>query len=390
MVLLLMPALLLSAVDDVTPPQTPPETAPPATTVDAPAVTEPPTTTPPAPERFKLISLDLKGANVTPQDLSLLSGLLAVELGAYEALEVVSGAEVRQLVELEGEKAMLGCEASASCLAEIAGALGARLVAFGELGRLGKRYVLNLSLHDSKTNRSVGRASLQGEDIEGLADGMTEASITLVEPFLQSENASTKRTGNSRIKAPRVPRDEPAAVNWRRSGGGIAAVVGGVGFAGAYAASTLLPPLLNSKAEITETLLIPVGGPFIVLSSVERGGDGSQDNFDPTLLLLGFGSAQALFGLSAVVGSLAWSTAVINEEPATTGAAQAWRWGLLGGGAAAVGGAVAIDTLVASSNDRNLDAVDVTGAALYVVGGTAMVLSLAMNPFIASQPEGAE
>lgn len=266
-----------------------------------------------ATERVKVISLDLKGSNVAPEDVSLLSGLLAVELGAYEALEVVSGAEVRQMIELEGEKQMLGCESSASCLGEIAGALGARLVAFGEVGRLGTRTVLNLSLHDSATNKNVGRASLQGDGVEQLADGVAEAVATLVEPFLLREKLSTTRTGRTRI----VARDgaPEAGGSWLRPTAGVGAVVGVAAFAVLYASSASVPFLVpRASPRFRLTMLVPLAGPFLALGPVHAENDRIDDGFlngesEDTLILVGLGVGQIAGVLAAVAGGATWALA---------------------------------------------------------------------------------
>lgn len=52
----------------------------------------------------------------------------------------------------------MGCGDS-SCLAEIAGAMGAEFVVFGDVGKLGETFVINLNLFDNNAVRpSVGRS----------------------------------------------------------------------------------------------------------------------------------------------------------------------------------------------------------------------------------------
>jgi hypothetical protein len=60
------------------------------------------------------------------------AGLIPVELAPVTSFDVLSTADVQQMVELEAEKAAMGC-ADNSCLAELAGALGADLVVYGDV-----------------------------------------------------------------------------------------------------------------------------------------------------------------------------------------------------------------------------------------------------------------
>jgi hypothetical protein len=97
-------------------------------------------------ERVKTLVMDLAvEGGADPSVVPTLSGILSAELAAYSALDVMSNADVKRLLELEGQKESVGC-GDASCLAEIAGAMGARLVVFGSLGKLGDKLIVHLNL----------------------------------------------------------------------------------------------------------------------------------------------------------------------------------------------------------------------------------------------------
>jgi hypothetical protein len=81
----------------------------------------------------------------------------------------------------------MGCD-EASCLAELAGAMGARLVVFGDANKLGTVTILTLSLFDSSKTQSVGRVSVQAATIEELPAKLPPAVRDLVREALQSEN----------------------------------------------------------------------------------------------------------------------------------------------------------------------------------------------------------
>lgn len=124
--------------------------------------------TKPAPAPVKrLLVLDPTANHVDEQTVQIVSGLLTVELAALGDLEVISGTDVRRMMDLEVEKVSLGCSAE-SCLSEIADAFGTDLVVFGNIGRLGELYILTLNLFETVTAKSKGRISVQTRTIEEL------------------------------------------------------------------------------------------------------------------------------------------------------------------------------------------------------------------------------
>ena len=124
------------------------------------------TTPAPAPVK-RLLVLDPTANHVDEQTVQIVSGLLTVELAAMGDLEVISGTDVRRMMDLEVEKVNLGCSAE-SCLSEIADAFGTDLVVFGNIGRLGELYILTLNLFETVTAKSKGRISVQTRTIEEL------------------------------------------------------------------------------------------------------------------------------------------------------------------------------------------------------------------------------
>ncbi len=67
----------------------------------------------------------------------------------YESsgLEVFGSADIAAVMELDSQKNMLGCD-DTSCLAEIAGALGAELLFVMSVGDAGARWAVNAKLID--------------------------------------------------------------------------------------------------------------------------------------------------------------------------------------------------------------------------------------------------
>jgi hypothetical protein len=129
----------------------------------------------PAPkkERDKLVVLDMVGDAVSANVRQSLAGRVAVRFSQDKRLDVLSGDDVRGMASLEAEKQAAGCDDS--CLAELAGALNARLVVSGFVGRLGSLYVVNLSLFDAQAARSISRATIEAEHVEELPAKVNDA-----------------------------------------------------------------------------------------------------------------------------------------------------------------------------------------------------------------------
>jgi hypothetical protein len=179
-------------------------------------------------------------AIANPSDAKLLTDVVTVELDKLGKFDVLSNADVQQALSLEAEKQAVGCSAQ-DCLAEIAGAMGARLVVFGQLGRLEEQYLLTLNLFDSERAASAGRELLDAEDLTGLRGQLPAAVASLV------ANASlpepVEGAGQPRVlvldiawtaEAAPEPSEKPAAASaslpWLAIGGGVTAGVGVVGF----------------------------------------------------------------------------------------------------------------------------------------------------------------
>lgn len=134
-------------------------------------------------ERPRVLVLTPTSTQVEPPVLDSIASLIAVELQKQSSAEVLSASDVKKMAALEAEKSAMGCDDS-SCLAELAGALGARYVIFGDAAKLGTLTVLNLNLFDSNQAKSVGRVSVQAASLEELPKQLPRAVNELVGPSL--------------------------------------------------------------------------------------------------------------------------------------------------------------------------------------------------------------
>jgi hypothetical protein len=127
-------------------------------------------------------------------DVGLLTGLITAELAKHPGVDVVASADVRTQLELEGNRQALGCDtASASCLAELAGAMGTRLVVSGAVGRLGSEISLQLSLVDSTTGTSPGRVAVRAPTIDALTKRVPKACKDLLASLALENPARAER-----------------------------------------------------------------------------------------------------------------------------------------------------------------------------------------------------
>lgn len=135
---------------------------------------------PAAPEApLSLLVLDLEPIAVDVEKMKIINGTVVDVLSGYEQLEIVSQGDIRQMVDFEAKKQALGCDTT-SCLAEIAGAMGASYVVFGRVGRLDDVLFVQLNLFDSSKGRAVAREEVRATKLSELPDLIRPALGRLV------------------------------------------------------------------------------------------------------------------------------------------------------------------------------------------------------------------
>ncbi len=191
----------------------------------APADDAPPPTT-----RPRVLVLDPSSHVFDPATVQTITGLLIVELSADPRLDIISATDVKKLAELESDKQAVGCVDS-SCLAELAGAMGARYVIFGDVGKLGDTVVMTLNLFDSSTTLAVQRITVQAEGIGGLPSALKGKLTPLVQPLLASTTAPDatppSADGTAANSASAAAESGPGIGPWLLIGGGAAVTVVG-------------------------------------------------------------------------------------------------------------------------------------------------------------------
>ncbi len=158
-------------------------------------------------EKPKMLVMDLKATLVEEEIVTIITDLVSTELTTYTAFEIITGADMRQMAELEAEKQSVGCADNNSCLAELAGAMGARLVVFGSVGKLGKNIIVTLNLFDSEKAKSAGRENIRATSLDTLPDQIPVAVKKLVSGVLPKETEPAAAAVQPPAEA--KPRPEP-------------------------------------------------------------------------------------------------------------------------------------------------------------------------------------
>jgi hypothetical protein len=121
------------------------------------------------PARPRVLVLEPVSTVIDTPTRETIASLVLHEVARDARFDVVSIADVRHLADLEGEKQAAGCSDN-SCLAELAGALGARYVVFGAVGPLGRQFLLNLNVFDAAAATAVSRVQVRYGSVEELPD----------------------------------------------------------------------------------------------------------------------------------------------------------------------------------------------------------------------------
>jgi hypothetical protein len=154
------------------------------------SLTPPSAQTPPADpsvgRRLSVFVLDFKADGTDLDDVAkAASTRVAESLARHARLEVMTREDVVRLVELEAEKQLLSCDtAQGSCLSELAGALGADLLAFGNIARVGESLVASLTVYDARSGSPIGRRSVSATTADALRRALPAAVHDIVTPLV--------------------------------------------------------------------------------------------------------------------------------------------------------------------------------------------------------------
>ncbi len=180
------------------------------------------------PKTIKIAVMNFKAPGFEAGVVDNLYGLFVSEIDAIPGYQVVSNDEIQAMLGFEAQKNMLGCD-DTSCLAEIAGALGVDKLVAGKVGKVGKTFVINITLINQKTARVEKRVvrTVKGED-DVLIQSIMDAAHELVEqkaaasPQAQNDSApstpKTQATTTSKAKTAQADNKGQATSNKEQGG----------------------------------------------------------------------------------------------------------------------------------------------------------------------------
>lgn len=146
---------------------------------------EPVAPTTAAPARPRVLVLTPTSKAFDAGTTSTIGGLVTSELASDPQLDIIASDDVERLAALEGDRQNAGCTDN-SCLAELAGAIGARYVVFGDVGRLGDVVIVQLNLFDSQTARALTRVTVQANSMSELPRALQPRVHELAAPLVSS------------------------------------------------------------------------------------------------------------------------------------------------------------------------------------------------------------
>lgn len=138
--------------------------APAAAVVDAPANAA--VEAPKAKRLLRVAVYDIESQDFEKRITSVVTEALLAEIRKLEGVSVVGLDEVRALLELEANRQLAGCS-DASCLAEVAGALGADEVVIATVAKVGDGTVFGARRLSQRTAQVGGQVSKRLADADG-------------------------------------------------------------------------------------------------------------------------------------------------------------------------------------------------------------------------------
>ncbi len=138
-------------------------------------------------EKPKLAVTELQAAGgLDPSVASALTESITAEISARGLFDVLSSRDIQALMGHERQRQLMGCADESNCLAELAGAMGARFVMNGVLAKIGAAYQLTLQTLDANRAQPIGRSVRIANTLEELSGqipfAVAEATATPLPP----------------------------------------------------------------------------------------------------------------------------------------------------------------------------------------------------------------
>lgn len=134
---------------------------------------------------LSMLVLPLKPTgDVSDSTCDLLTNYMLSTFYQVRDLRSVSKDDIETTLNVDKQRQALGCDAIA-CMVEIGGALGVDVVAYGQVGIIGSKHNINVSVVRSSDSHVVARASVIVDD----SDGLTSSIPLLVNQLVERLNS---------------------------------------------------------------------------------------------------------------------------------------------------------------------------------------------------------
>lgn len=199
-------------------------------------------------------------------------------------LSVITSSDMQAVLGIERQRQLLGCSDDASsCMAELAGALGADGVVTGTVVRVGKKYQVNVRIIDARSARPLALYSEQAgreDDLFGVLDLAAQALVNDLQPYLAARAKQDKAAATPAV-ASVLPEEPPAQLRTRPGArrlwwlpaatAGAFAIASGVFFSQAAAAHGELLTSERAPADYPLEATVARGQTFATLGWVGAG-----------------------------------------------------------------------------------------------------------------------
>jgi hypothetical protein len=188
---------------------------------------------------IKLASVGFTQVRVPKALATSFEETFALRLSQTGKARVTTPRDVAAVLGVERQKQLLGCGSNGSCLAELAGALGAEGIVTGEIALVGKVYQLTIKILSPEQGRVLfqllERCKTEEAVLETLDHAAVEALETLTQTLRKPAPAVVVATSPvevaptlpAAVVAPTSERSKPGLERWVLVGSGGALVIGG-------------------------------------------------------------------------------------------------------------------------------------------------------------------
>ena len=128
----------------------------------------------------KLLVQDLTAQGVEAHEAMVLSTATCNAFSKADKYEVLCGEDLRNMMKFGVLAASFDGCGSDECYTNVGRALKARYVVAGSVSKLGKLYVLTLSMLDTQTGRPLARTEVKADSIESLHGQVGEAYSAVI------------------------------------------------------------------------------------------------------------------------------------------------------------------------------------------------------------------